>query len=61
LREWTHALAPTLAARDLLLALPNGVQLPAGLAKPEAERPTAWVCSGTACQPPVTDLSALAC
>jgi uncharacterized protein YyaL (SSP411 family) len=58
-REWTAALAPKLAARDLLLALPNGLNLPASLAKPEADRPTAWVCSATACQPPLTDLCAL--
>jgi uncharacterized protein YyaL (SSP411 family) len=59
LRAWTAALLPRLGARDLLLALPNGLSLPAALAKPEADRPTAWVCSGTACQPPVTDLSAV--
>jgi len=59
LREWAAALGPKLAARDLLLALPNGLGLPPTLAKPEAEHPTAWICSGTACQPPLTDLSAL--
>jgi len=59
LREWAAALGPKLAARDLLLALPNGLGLPPTLAKPEADHPTAWICSGTACQPPLTDLSAL--
>ncbi|NTV87116.1 MAG: thioredoxin domain-containing protein, partial [Burkholderiaceae bacterium] len=59
LREWVVALGPKLAARDLLLALPNGLSLPPTLAKPEAEHPTAWICSGTACQPPLTDLSVL--
>ena len=59
LREWAAALGPKLAARDLLLALPNGLGLPPTLAKPEAGHPTAWICSGTACQPPLTDLSAL--
>jgi len=59
LREWTAALGPKLMARDLLLALPNGLNLPAALARPEAERPTAWICSGTACQPPITELSAV--
>ena len=59
LREWAAALGPKLAARDLLLALPNGLGLPPTLAKPEAEHPTAWICSGTACQPPLTDLSVL--
>ncbi len=57
LREWTAALMPQLGARDILLVLPNGLNLPAALAKPEADRPTAWICSGTACQPPVTDLA----
>ncbi len=60
LGEWTAALATRLAARDLLLALPNGLTLPAALAKPESDRPAAWICSGTACQPPLTDLAALA-
>jgi hypothetical protein len=59
LHEWAAALGPKLAARDLLLALPNGLSLPPTLAKPEAEHPTAWICSGTACQPPLTDLSVL--
>lgn len=59
LKEWLAALIPQLGARDLLLALPNGLTLPAALAKPEADRPTAWVCSGTACQPPATDLGAV--
>jgi uncharacterized protein YyaL (SSP411 family) len=59
LREWTAALAPKLAARDLLLALPNGLALPAALAKPESASPAAWICSGTACQPPLTDLAAV--
>ncbi|MBI3431743.1 MAG: thioredoxin domain-containing protein [Hydrogenophilales bacterium] len=59
LREWVTALVPKLGARDLLLALPNGLTLPDALAKPEADRPVAWICSGTACQPPVTDLAAV--
>jgi uncharacterized protein YyaL (SSP411 family) len=59
LGEWAAVLAPKLAARDLLLVLPNGLSLPPALAKSEPDRPTAWVCSGTACQPPLTDLSPL--
>jgi uncharacterized protein YyaL (SSP411 family) len=59
LREWTAALGPKLGARDLLLALANGLALPTALAKPEVERPTAWICSGTACQPPITESSAV--
>ncbi|MBI1284207.1 MAG: DUF255 domain-containing protein [Thiobacillus sp.] len=59
LREWSAALASRLFARDMLLALPNGLSLPAALFKAEADRPTAWVCSGTSCQPPVTKVSDL--
>ena len=59
LREWSAALAPKLGARDMVLALRNGLDVPAALAKPESDRPAAWICSGTACQPPVTDLAAV--
>ena len=59
LREWTATLRAKLGARDLLLVLPNGLDVPAALAKPESDHPVAWVCRGTACQPPLTDLSAL--
>ncbi|MGE5320890.1 MAG: thioredoxin domain-containing protein [Hyphomicrobiaceae bacterium] len=60
LGAWTTALTPRLGMRDLLLALPNGLSLPAALAKPESDQPAAWICSGTACQPPVADLAAVA-
>ena len=59
LNEWSAALNPTRSAREMVLTLPNGVGLPALLAKPESDRPTAWICSGTSCQPPVTDLAIL--
>jgi uncharacterized protein YyaL (SSP411 family) len=59
LHEWTAALVPKLGARDLLLALPNGQALPAALAKPESAHPVAWICSGTACQPPLDELAAV--
>ncbi|HMA11625.1 MAG TPA: thioredoxin domain-containing protein [Steroidobacteraceae bacterium] len=59
LPEWTAALVPRLGARDVLLPLPNGLALPAALAKPESDRPTAWICGGSACQPPVTELAAV--
>ncbi|MGA9164704.1 MAG: thioredoxin domain-containing protein [Thiobacillus sp.] len=59
LREWEATLTPKLGARDLLLTLPNGLNVPAALAKPESGQPAAWVCCGTACQPPVTELSAV--
>ena len=56
---WTAALASRLTARDLLLALPNGSALPAALAGPEPDRVAAWVCQGTACQPPAETWQAL--
>ncbi|MFZ0105640.1 MAG: thioredoxin domain-containing protein [Thiobacillus sp.] len=59
LNEWMKALGPKLGARDILLALPNGLQLPAALTKPESQSPQAWVCSGMACQPPVNELEAV--
>jgi uncharacterized protein YyaL (SSP411 family) len=59
LGEWTATLGPKLGARDLVLALPNGLEVPAALAKPESDRPAVWICSGTACQPPLTDLAAV--
>jgi hypothetical protein len=60
LNEWTATLGPKLGARDLVLALPNGLEVPAALAKPESDHPAAWICSGTACEPPLTDLAAVA-
>jgi hypothetical protein len=59
LREWVATLTPRLHARDSLLTLPNGLALPAALAKPEADQATAWICSGTACQPPLIALTAV--
>jgi hypothetical protein len=59
LNEWMKALGPKLGPRDILLALANGLALPAALAKPESERPQAWVCSGMACQPPINELEAI--
>ena len=56
---WSVALNPTLNAREMALTLPNGLDLPDALAKPESDHPAAWICSGTSCQPPVTDLSGL--
>ena len=55
----TAQLGKQLGPRDLVLALPNGTSLPAACAKPESDEITAWVCTGTHCQPPVTDLDAL--
>ena len=59
LREWSAKLAPQLGARDMLLTLANGTDCPEALAKPESDHPTAWICNGSACQPPITALSAL--
>ncbi|MBT9538392.1 thioredoxin domain-containing protein [Thiobacillus sp.] len=59
LGEWTATLTPQLGPRDLMLTLPHGLKLPTALAKPESAQPAAWVCSGTACLPPVSELSAV--
>jgi hypothetical protein len=59
MQTWRTALASRLGARDLLLALPNGVKAPSALAKPDSDHPTAWVCTGTSCQLPLNDWSAL--
>jgi hypothetical protein len=57
---WQTALASRLGARDVLLVLPNGLDLPQPLAKPESPRAEAWICEGTACAAPTTDLQSLA-
>ncbi|HBU28896.1 MAG TPA: thioredoxin domain-containing protein [Thiobacillus sp.] len=59
LNEWMAALGPKLGARDMVLALCNGLRVTVALAKPESDRPVAWICSGGTCQPPLTDLAAL--
>ncbi len=56
LPAWSQTLTPQLGAHDMMLSLPNDLSLPDALAKPASDRPTAWICSGTACQPPVVDL-----
>ena len=55
----TAGLARRLGPRDLMLALPNGMPLPAALAKPETDVVTAWICAGAACLPPTTELDTL--
>jgi uncharacterized protein YyaL (SSP411 family) len=54
---WKAALTPQLKASDLLLALPNGLNLPQALAKPESAAACAWLCSGQTCQPPLHELA----
>ncbi len=52
----SRMLASRLGVRDMLLAVPNGMNLPPVLDKPETPVPTLWVCSAGACQPPTTVL-----
>lgn len=59
MNAWAAALASSLGPRDLMLTLPNGLQLPAALAKPESAQVAAWVSSGPACLPPVDTWEAL--
>ena len=56
---WKVALTPHLKKADLLLSLPNGLGLPEALAKPESACVTAWICTGSHCLAPVTDLPTL--
>ncbi len=52
-RDWQAKLGA--AAGRLVLALPNGLALPAPLAKPESEHVNAWVCQGVSCLSPIAD------
>ena len=55
--DWQHRLAREWAG--VTLALPNGLSLPGGLAKPECDEVNAWVCSGVTCSAPVGDFDKL--
>lgn len=55
--EWVAAARLRLGPDGLMLALPNGLELPAALDKPESDRAVAWICSGSSCRPPVTRLA----
>lgn len=46
-----------LGADDPMLALPNGLDLPPALDKPESDQAVAWICSGSSCRPPVIRLA----
>jgi uncharacterized protein YyaL (SSP411 family) len=52
-RDWQAKLGAV--AGRLVLALPNGLALPAPLAKPESEHVNAWVCQGVSCLSPIAD------
>ncbi|MFN3716225.1 MAG: thioredoxin domain-containing protein [Thiobacillus sp.] len=52
-------LARRLGPRDMMFVLPNGMALPAALAKPETDAITAWVCAGAACHSPTVELDTL--
>ena len=55
-KVWAVALAPQRRKSDILLVLPNGLHLPDALSKPESASGTAWVCVGSNCLPPVTNI-----
>ncbi len=55
--EWQRRLAQEW--NGMTLALPNGLALPAALAKPESPQANAWVCRGVTCLAPVGDFEAL--
>jgi uncharacterized protein YyaL (SSP411 family) len=53
IHDWQAKLG--VVANRLVLALPNGLALPALLAKPESEHVNAWVCQGVSCLSPIAD------
>jgi uncharacterized protein len=60
LPSWSTRLARCSASHGLMLALANDVVPPnAILDKPTSDQVSAWVCSGTACLPPVTEFAEL--
>jgi len=56
-QAWVDQATPRLGVGDLMLALPNGLSLPDALDKPESDEAAAWICCGTSCQPPVSQLA----
>jgi uncharacterized protein YyaL (SSP411 family) len=57
---WRAAVSEHYEPDLLVIALTGAEQdLPEVLAKPEQSTTTAWLCRGTQCLPPITDLAAL--
>lgn len=57
---WQHALRARYLPSVMTLVLKDDfADLPAALAKPHAEKTTAWLCRGTHCLPPITGLEEL--
>jgi len=57
---WQRELATRFAPHTLVFALPNDTDgLPAGLAHPASEHAAAYVCIGTSCLPPISNLDEL--
>ena len=60
LERWRRTLAGRYLPATMVIALPPGAgNLPQVLAKPESAAVAAWVCEGTTCLAPVSDLEAL--
>jgi uncharacterized protein YyaL (SSP411 family) len=58
--EWRAELARRYLPGVMALQLPDDTaELPAMLARPAGADPRAWVCRGTACLPPITDIELL--
>jgi len=58
--QWCTALHNGYSPHALVIAHPNGAAaLPAGLAKPESETVSGWVCQGVHCLPAITELASL--
>jgi uncharacterized protein YyaL (SSP411 family) len=57
---WRNALRSRYLPNLMTIVLADDVtELPGVLAKPPAERTTAWLCHGTQCLPPITDIDEL--
>jgi uncharacterized protein len=60
LAKWRRALCSVYRPDTLIIALaPQVAPLPPALDKPALAEPTAWVCTGTHCLPPISDLALL--
>jgi uncharacterized protein YyaL (SSP411 family) len=59
-QDWTRQIGACYAPRRMLFAIPDSAQLPPALAEKRAmERTVAYLCSGTTCSAPLTDLPSI--
>ena len=59
--DWARNIGALFAPRRLIFAIPEGADLPEGIASKQLKEATvAYVCKGTACSAPITSLKELA-